>query len=552
MSIPMLLAAGLAALLPRPEDPPLAFVGVHVVPMDAERVLRDQTVIIAQGRIAALGPKDELAPPADAQVVEGQGYFLMPGLFDLHVHIQDEVELEILLAHGVTGVRELGGWLWHLEVRDRIARGALLGPAMAVGCQPVVDVADAAAARRVVDEHVDQGFDFLKIYDRISADGYRVLVERSRERGIRPCGHVPRNLDLEVVLASPPDSIDHAEELLYGYFLPELDEARIPDVARRMAESGTALVATLIAYDRIGRQVADLAASFRRGDLRWASALQRRNWGPERNRYRRFPRDSVPRLRRSLEFQQRFVRAFHEAGVRVLAGTDGGGNGVPFVVPGASLHDELELLAECGIPPFGVLSAATREAARFLRVEDEVGTVEPGKRADLVLVMGDPLLDVSNVQLVAGVVRAGRWLPQEDLHRRLESIAAQSIAEEEFLRVLATEGAQAAVDFSERWASEHGGAAPFRELTVNELGYERMAEGRAADATKLLELAVRHHPGSWNAHDSLGEARARLGDVEGAIRSYERSLELCPRNVEGARRLAELRAARGTAPGKGD
>lgn len=552
----MLTPALLLSFVPAaaaPDEPVVAFIDVRVVAMESEAVLEGQTVVVEGDRIVAIGPKDDLDVPASAEVIAGLGAYLMPGLFDLHVHLQDDIDPELYVLNGVTTVRECGGSTSSFAQRARIEAGELLGPRLFIASAPIIGFGDDlsgrtlegaelhAAALEVAEREKERGFEFLKIYDNITAPGYGALVRAARQVGIRPIGHVPRNLRLEVILETPPDSIAHAEEFLYSEFAPALDPSDIPDTARRVAQSGLAVVTTLVTYDHIGRQVADLAAELERGEARYASALQLRDWGPENNRHKHFEKSSATFFRSALAFQKRFLGAFHEAGVPILLGTDSGGYGIPFVFAGFSAHEELEHLVGCGLSPYEAVAAATREPARYLGVLDDVGTISPGKRADLILVWGNPLDDVKNVALRAGVMVKGRWIPVDEIHARLDRIAEQARREVDFVRAVKQRGDAGAREVLTRSLAEEPGLLPFRRRTLNELGYEALKiDGDPGLAAALFELGVELFPLSWSAHDSLGEALVALGELGAAVASYQRSLELFPGNREAADVMMEL------------
>ena len=526
----------------------LALVDVHVVSMETAEVLEHRTVLIRGDRIAAVGPVAELAVPAGAKRIDARGAYLTPGLIDLHVHLQDEVDAELFVLNGVTTVRECNGSAWSIWQRDAIARGEQLGPGVRVSSPPIIGFGHGlygdelrAAARALVREQLEHGYEFLKLYDDITVDGYAALIEASRELGLRPIGHIPRNLTLEQVLRTPPDSIAHAEELLYAHFSPALDSAAIPEVTARLRESELAVVATLVTYDHIRRQVADLASEFARDEARYASALQRRDWGPERNRHRHFEKSAVPRFDTAFAFQKEFLRSFHEAGVPVLLGTDAGGAGIPFVFPGFSAHEELQHLVDVGLTPYEAIAAGTREAARYLGALDEVGTVTAGKRADLILSRENPLEDVRHLARAAGVLIGGRWLGPEEVRARFERISEQNLREVEFVRAVREGGASAAREEIERSLAAEPSILPFREWTLSELGYEALKLTRDLDlAEELFELNLHYHPKSWTAFEALAELHEERGDAAAALRCYRESLERFELNPECARRIAEL------------
>jgi hypothetical protein len=224
----------------------------------------------------------------------------------------------------------------------------------------------------------------------------------------------------------------------------------------------------------------------------------RRMWVSPRNTYlKRFQPARVPKFRSLLAFQKGLVKQLKDGGVRILAGTDGGG--VPFVVPGVSLIDELRELVSCGLKPYDALRAATVDAARFLR--RDAGTIEAGKPADMVLLRGNPLADIDNVTLRAGVMLRGRWLDNAALHAELDRLIAVNHREEAIVAALDHDGVRAAIAVARRIGA--------RESSLNELGYQLLrAEKRRDDALEVFRANVAMHPDSQDARESLADAIA--------------------------------------------
>lgn len=372
----------------------IAFTNVHVVPMTEKRVLRDQVVIVEDGRIRAIGPEDATPIPDGATRIDGENGYLIPGLIDLHTHLGHGA-LPLFAENGVTTILLAGDGERPAD-DDRTPNVVACGPS-------ITDVQTAADAERIVDEQKKAGFDCIKIYDRIDANALKPLIDAARKRGMLSIGHIPRNLTWQQMLAAKPDAIAHLEEFLYS----PVDVGDDWIIVGQMLQNDVAVITTLTCYDRITRQIADLDAEFRRGEVRLISEAVTREWQRDRNRYSKFKIANVPNMRRLLGFQKSLAQKLHAAGVRVLAGTDAGGP--PFVLPGFSMSDELRQLVSAGLEPYDALRAATADAAKFIK-RDDLGTIEVGKSADLVLLRGDPLRDIDNVDLRAGVMLRGRWL----------------------------------------------------------------------------------------------------------------------------------------------
>jgi Amidohydrolase family len=436
-----LLACLTAASEPAPAGPPdenssaapevTAFVDVQVVPMDREEILSSHTVVVKGDRIVAMGPSGDVLVPADARRIVGAGRYLMPGLVDMHTHPRTPEELRLFVANGVTSVMVFGS---SDEIRSWLpgAESEPVRPTLHT-CPTHANLQNADRARRFVLDQHHLGFDCVKVYARgvgaWSEEAYRAFVGAARDREMLVMGHLPRNLDLEIAVINGQHSVAHAEEFLYAHFFKyskdPLDEGRIAGVARLTAMGGVYVTGTLVAFDYIGRMTGmeflDLLTD---PSLAYVPPEVRDRWGPGRNRYRaRFDaRDSVM-LRRSMDFQKKMMLAMHRAGVPLLVGTDAS-HDMPFVVAGFSAHEELAHLVKLGLRPYEALRAATVRGAELLRQAEEFGSVAVGRRADLLLVGGNPLDDLRHVSRPEGVMLRGRWLPASELRAVLADIAA--------------------------------------------------------------------------------------------------------------------------------
>ncbi len=430
-----------AATHPAPEPGiTLAIVGVNVVPMIRDTVWRGQTVLIGGGRIARIGPAGAIAVPAGVRTIDAGGGYLVPGLWDMHVHTlsQSDAFLPLFIAHGVTGVRDMGGYLDSLRVvRARLAQGLTPAPRLfAPG--PLLDgprqrwshaiawhLETPEQARAAVDSLARAGVDFVKVYASLSPTVYEAVAEAARVQRLPFAGHVPLSVSAAAASDAGQATLEHgglditvgdcaadartrSMGLLgvwgrdgYGPYLQgklallaDRDPACAADLYARYRRNGTHVVPTMVnelkdsaTVDWPALQYADSASQAAcRGTVETfhqADAHTRRDY------YAVFVQD---------------VGALHRAGVPLLAGTDVPN---PCVVAGASLHGELERLVQAGLTPYQALRAATADAARFLGVGDSLGIVAEGAAADLVLLDANPLADIRNTRRIRLVMRGG-------------------------------------------------------------------------------------------------------------------------------------------------
>lgn len=419
-----------------PSRAPIVIANVSVLPMDRERVLAGQTVVVERGIISQMGSPGSVTIPAGAQTIDGTGKYLIPGLVDLHVHLASNPEdeqraiLTLFVANGVTTILNLRGTPQILELRTAIAAGRVFGPTLyTVGPyvnEPFVTTPDDVE-RAVIDQK-RAGYDFVKLHGVLSREAYARLNAVARREGIRVVGHAPRNLGVAAMFEERQYAVAHAEEFLYDQSnssrdrdLPQV-QARIPELARSMAQTGTWLMPNLTAFKIIGLQVQDLDAVLARPEMRFMPRTVREGWGPATNPYTaRIGKEKYPGIMARYRLLEKLVRAFQAGGVRLLIGTDAMNTGV---VPGFSTHDELGELVAAGLPPFEALRAATANAAEFLAITDQRGVVAVGQNADLVLLDANPLENIGNSRRIAGVMMRGQWLSRSDIARMLEELAS--------------------------------------------------------------------------------------------------------------------------------
>lgn len=391
-------------LTTRQQTPPLALTHVAIIDATGAPLQTHKTVIIVGERIAAI--TDDRAPvPKGTRVVRADGKFLIPGLWDMHVHLTGG-DLPRLVAFGVTGVRDMGNALEDVDAwRVQIELGALVGPLIyRVG--PILNgkefgpaqfaVTTDAEARTAVRLLKRLGVDQIKSHTTISRDAYFGLADEAKKQAIPFVGHVPQAVSPAEASNAGQASLEHIQTLFEGQSPPNPDS--LPHLFALFAKNGTAFAPTLVAY---------------RG------STEPQNVDPEL--VRKYP-DLLPGRQKLFARFVQLVGMMNRAGVTQLAGTDLSTT-FKWLSPGTSLHDELALLVDAGLSPMEALQAATRNPGRFLHVD--AGTIEVGKRADLVLLDANPLVDIRNAQKITAVVSAGKFLDRSHLDA-LRDLASRS------------------------------------------------------------------------------------------------------------------------------
>lgn len=411
-----------------------ALTGVNVVDVESGAIARDQTLLVSNERIAAIGPRATMVVPESAQVIDGrQRLWVIPGLVDVHAHVFESREFLVYLSQGITTVRNLHGVAAHLAWRDRLTAGKLTGPRLITagaiidgdppGRSTNVVVRDVASARAEVRRQATLGYDLLKLYDNIGLAPYRAVVDEARAVGLPVTGHLPTPVGLDSLLAGPHQGIiEHLEELL-PLFGPTLSDGDVDVVAHRLATAGIAVVPTMVVFDGAARMAEDWPALQRRPEAAYVTRDVRAMFRWTETAAERQGRAAAAAFFRGrLSFMQRvLLPALDRAGVVVLPGADAP---IPPLVPGYAYTDELFLMMGAGLSPRQVLTAATAGAARALGREGDFGRIRVGLSADLVLLAENPLADPTVLKAPVGVMTRGRWYARRMLKASADSIFA--------------------------------------------------------------------------------------------------------------------------------
>jgi hypothetical protein len=444
-----LLSAVLLLCVPpqKGADSVVAFVDVTVIPMDRERTLPRQTVVVRGGRIVAIGPRDRVKVPAGGVKVDGRGKFLIPGLAEMHAHIPGgdtpdsvvERTLFLYVSGGITTIRGMLGHPRHLALRARAARNALLSPTIYTSGPSLNgnSVPTPGAAARIVAEQKAAGYDFLKIHPGIGGEAFDTLAATANRVGIRFAGHVPLQVGLARALETGYATIDHLdgyveailregapvtadESQFFGLNLGgHLDESRLSALVEATREAQVWNVPTQVLMENLMPGVT-VEALQHRPEMRYVPRKTLSEWAEFKNSLLAEAGSTPELARRTMEVRQKLIKALYAGRAGLLLGSD-----APQVynVPGFSTHRELQSLVAAGLTPYQALETGTRNVAVFFGTASTTGTIAIGKRADLVLLEANPLLDVKNTTRRAGVMLRGRWLPKAEIETRLAAIA---------------------------------------------------------------------------------------------------------------------------------
>jgi imidazolonepropionase-like amidohydrolase len=439
----------------------LAITNVTVIPMTRDTVLRDATIVVREGRITEVGATRNVRVPPGARLMDGRGKYLIPGLADMHTHLYSDgevpdslakYELGVMAANGVTATRFMIGTREHFTLRREVEAGRIVGPQLWLASPQLTGQKDVnsrvvttpADAREAVKEMADLGYDFVKLTLFITPPVYDAIVSEAKRQGIRVVGHVDPEVGVARALAAG-QQIEHLDNYLEsvladsapmrtsvsdrGLFrlknwesLDYVDDAKVDRIAGATARAGIYTCPTLTVFKTAFALGQSEEAIKARPDWGIMPPDLRALYLGAREKYWKNPATEARRMR-WVQVRDRLVKAIADSGGKIMAGSD-----TPewFFGYGWTLHREMESLVAAGLTPYQALAAATRNPAEFLRASKEWGTIEAGKRADLVLLTANPLEDIRNTSRIEAVVIGGRWLDREERNRMI-AVAAERL-----------------------------------------------------------------------------------------------------------------------------
>ena len=430
---------------------PVALTNVDILDLSGAdaQLRRDQSVIVNDGIITAVATTGELDLPADARHIDGDGGTLIPGLIDSHVHIWDRADLPAYLSYGITTVRNMSGMPYLLDYQQQIGQGQLTGPRL-LTTGPILNspgpnaqlnhqlVETPDAAREAVHWQYARGFRTVKVYSNLSRAAYEAILDEADILGMAITGHPPEgkrepgipeerpfDIAFDELLDDDFVTLEHVESIVWHALYDRQDHEALQQLAGRLAAAGVTVSPTLVAHHNLVRAASEKDAFVSRPGTELMNPFLAQVEAPLVASWTALP----PGTRKDYDaFYADAVRAFQDAGVRMVAGSDAG---IFVNIPGQSLLDELDLLVGAGLSPAQALRTATTQAAAALGLDD-LGRIAAGYRAELLLLPGNPLDDMTVLQRPRGLMYQDEWFDAEALAAlRREAIATADAARTE-------------------------------------------------------------------------------------------------------------------------
>jgi imidazolonepropionase-like amidohydrolase len=528
-----------------------AFTHVNLISMETDQPLEDQTVVVQGSKILEIGPSNKVLLSKNVRQIDGSVKYLIPGLADLHVHLFSPDDLLSYLANGVTTVMNMDGGPMHLQWRDEVRRGVLLGPTIYTaghttdGFPPLNEMFLTAEkpddARAIVREQKQAGYDFIKLYGTLRPDVFRAILQAGQQEKIPVVGHVNRQVGALEVLKSSQVLAAHLEDLIFARFDGPPSDPELAEFANAIAASHITVTPNLNVNPANIAQLQDLNAVLKSPEAMLLPPAAYSQWMPANNRNERNEQTAqqIDQMKQVQGILYKLVNLLQSKGVRLVLGTDA----APYGFPGLSAHQELQELVEAGFTPYQALLTATRNSGDFIAENvlgaPRFGTIANGAEADLVLLSANPLENINNTKSIAGVMVKGRWLPSTKLSELRAAADAHSAEIKQRLEAIDSALESGDIDHAQKLAE------PLRSETSPWIAeWVLMTKARKLEATKLpaairvAQWSTKLYPQSFSSFYLLADLLFEARDFDRAQIEIKKSLSIEPHNA-AAINLAE-------------
>ena len=543
--------------------PSIAITNVNVIPMQMEEVLYDQTIVITGNMITAVGSSSKITIPEEAIIIDGKDKFLLPGLCDMHIHIDHSDILKVNLAYGVTTVMNYRGLPEHLILKEQSKANQILSPNIyntgdymegyPATFPGFLSFDNNEEAKISVHEQKKAGYDFIKVYRNLDTLMHLAICQAAKENKLTVVGHLSPDIDIEQSFKAGQKVVAHAEEVMY-FFNNENKIEQIDELIQLFKKYDVTYTPNLALFESIINQVENLDSITSLSHMQYLHPALFQSWRKENNyNYRRGAKKWTFFMKERNAFLREVTRRMQEGGVNILASTD-----APTVAafPGLAVHEELEAMTEVGFTPYQALRTATVSPGEFIskHTTDTVpfGTIEIGSRADLILLDKNPLTDISNTKSILGVIKNGGWYPQSHLQSELDTLAAHYKKIENAVRSIETAVYDDDISTASKIYYETKASYPsdmyLGYYVMGYGGYRFLYQNRsittdsiqAQKAIDFYTMYANDYPNMHGSHYLLGLAYLAKRDTTNAIKRFEQSMELHPYNPYAKNRLEQL------------
>jgi imidazolonepropionase-like amidohydrolase len=421
------------------------FTKVNVIPMNEEKVIKKQDVVVVNGIIAAIGESGKVKYNKNARVIDASGKYLIPGLAEMHAHVPpvDDIEpmkevLTLFLCNGITTIRGMLGHPRHLELRSKIQSGEINGPHFYTSGPSFNgnSVKTPEAGAEMVRKQKEAGYDFLKLHPGLTKENFAAIAKTAKEVNIPFAGHVSFDVGVWRAIEAGYASIDHldgfVESLVPGmdtikeqqagsfamFIAKNADEKRIPALMKALKEKNIWVVPTQALAERWFNPFTDADAFAREPEMIYIKEETLKNWITNKKNLMANPNFKTEDIKKFVDIRRKLIYECQRNGVGLLLGSDGP---QVFNVPGFSVHHELKYMVDAGLTPFQALQSGTVNVAKYFNLANS-GMIKVGYVSDMVLLDANPLENIENTRKIAGVMLGNNWLAKEIIKANLKSL----------------------------------------------------------------------------------------------------------------------------------
>ena len=424
----------------------IVFRSVNIIPMDWERIVENQTVVVKNGVISSIGDASRIKYSKDALVIEAKGKYLIPGLAEMHAHVPpiDDIEpmKEVVLLFAVKGVTTIRGMLGHprhLELRSKLKSGEIIGPRFYTSGPSFSGgtVKTAASGSDMVRQQKQAGYDFLKLHPGLTKETFSAIAKTAKEVNIPFAGHVSYDVGVWTAIESGYATIDHldgfVESLVPGieniteqqnglfamFSSAQADTTRIPKLMNALREKNIWVVPTQALAERWFAPNKDAEELRKEPEMIYMQPNTLNSWVTSKKNLMSNPNYNAASVTRFISLRRKLIYECNRNGVGLLLGSD-----APqvFDVPGFSVHHELQYMVDAGLTPYEALRTGTVNVARFLKRANDMGTIKKGAVSDLILLNGNPLAGIHQTKNIEGVMLGNRWLSKTYIESALKKL----------------------------------------------------------------------------------------------------------------------------------